>query len=119
MIPVVRIAQQQRRHNSLDAGRAIFPFTLPGYDDKYKRKFDKDMKNDLRVIEELHYHSLNDSPYITEIREALVKRGLMDEKVVRKNVKRKKSFKKSKLYNQGFIWLNEKKKKDMQTGELF
>ena len=77
------------------------------------------MKNDLRVIEELHYHSMNDSPYITEIKSELVKRGLMDEEVVSKNVKRKKSFKKSKLYRQGFIWLNAKVKKDMQQVNSF
>ncbi len=100
-------------------GARYFPFTLQGYDDKHKRKFDKDMKNDLRVIEELHYHSMNDSPYITEIKSELVKRGLMDEKVVSKNVKRKKSFKKSKLYRQGFIWLNAKVKKDMQQVNSF
>ena len=100
-------------------GARYFPFTLQGYDDKYKRKFDKDMKNDLRVIEELHYHSMNDSPYITEIKNELVKRGLMDEKVVRKNVKRKKSFKKSQLYRQGFIWLNAKVKKDMEQVNSF
>ena len=100
-------------------GARYFPFTLEGYDDKYKRKFDKDMKNDLRVIEELHYHSNNDSAYINEIKKELVKRGLMDEKVVTKNVKRKKSFKQSKLYKQGFIWLNEKVRKDMQQVNSF
>lgn len=100
-------------------GARYFPFTLQGYDDKYKRKFDNDMQNDLRVIEEFHYHSKNDSSYITEIKDALVERGLVDEKVVRKNVKRKKSFKKSKLYRQGFIWLNEKVKKDMQQVNSF
>ena len=100
-------------------GARYFPFTLQEYDDKHKRKFDKDMKNDLRVIEELHYHSMNDSPYITEIKMELVKRGLMDEKVVSKNVKRKKSFKKSQLYRQGFIWLNAKVKKDMQQVNSF
>ncbi len=100
-------------------GARYFPFTLQGYDDKYKRKFDKDMKNDLRVIEELHYHSMNDSPYIAEIKNELVKRGLMDEKVVKKNVKRKKSFKKSQLYRQGFIWLNKKVQKDMQQVNSF
>ena len=100
-------------------GARYFPFTLQGDDDKYKRKFDKDMENDLRVIEELHYHSKNDSAYINEIKEALVKRGLMDKEVVSKNVKRKKSFKKSKLYRQGFIWLNEKVEKDMQQVNSF
>ncbi len=100
-------------------GARYFPFTLQEHDDKYKRKFDKDMKNNLRVIEELHYHSMNDSPYITEIKNELVKRGLMDEKVVRKNVKRKKSFKKSQLYRQGFIWLNKKVRKDLQQVNSF
>ena len=100
-------------------GARYFPFTLEEYDDKYKRKFDKDMKNDLRVIEELHYHSKNDSAYITEIKKELIKRGLMDEKIVRKNVKRKKSFKQSKLYKQGFIWLNDKVEKDMQQVNSF
>lgn len=100
-------------------GARYFPFTIQGDDEKYKRKFDKDMKNDLRVIEELHYHSMNDSPYINEIKEALVKRGFMDEEVVSKNVKRKKSFKKSKLYRQGFIWLNDKVEKDMQQVNSF
>ena len=100
-------------------GARYFPFTLQGNDDKYKRKFDKDMKNDLRVIEELHYHSMNDSPYINEIKDVLVERGLMDEKVVRKNVKRKKAFRKSKLYRQGFIWLNDKVEKDMQEVNSF
>ena len=100
-------------------GARYFPFTLEEDDDKYKRKFDKDMENDLRVIEELHYHSMNDSPYINEIKDALVKRGLMDEEVVSKNVKRKKAFKKSKLYRQGFIWLNDKVEKDMQQVNSF
>ena len=100
-------------------GARYFPFTLQGDDDKYKRKFDKDMENDLRVIEELHYHSKNDLAYIKEIKEALVKRGLMDKEVVSKNVKRKKSFKKSKLYRQGFIWLNDKVEKDMQQVNSF
>ena len=108
-----------REAQLIGRGARYFPFTLQGYDDKYKRKFDKDMKNDLRVIEELHYHSMNDSPYITEIKNELVKRGLMDEKVVSKNVKRKKSFKQSKLYRQGFIWLNDKVKKDMQQVNSF
>ncbi len=100
-------------------GARYFPFTLQGYDDKFKRKFDKDMKNDLRVIEELHYHSKDESSYINEIEKELRQRGLLDEKVIRKNVKRKKAFKKSKLYRQGFIWLNQQVEKDMQHVNSF
>ena len=99
--------------------RVIFRLRYKGFDDKFKRKFDKDMKHDLRVIEELHYHSKDESSYINEIKEELIQRGLMDEKVIRKNVKCKKAFKKSKLYRQGFIWLNQQVEKDMQHVNSF
>ena len=100
-------------------GARYFPFSLQGDDDKFKRKFDKDMENDLRVIEELHYHSKNESSYINEIKEELIKQGFMAKKDVTKKVKRKKTFKKSKLYRQGFIWLNQQVEKDMQHVNSF
>jgi len=36
----------------------------------------------LRVLEELHYHSINDFRYIYEIRAALVEQGIMDNETV-------------------------------------
>ena len=47
-------------------GARYFPFILPENDDRFRRKFDKDLENELRVLEELHYHSINDSRYISE-----------------------------------------------------
>ena len=41
-----------------------------------KRKYDKDLESELRVLEELHYHSLTDNRYIAELRSELVKSGI-------------------------------------------
>lgn len=45
-------------------GARYFPFVLPERNDRFRRKFDGDLEHELRVLEELHYHSINDSRYI-------------------------------------------------------
>ncbi|MDI6780678.1 MAG: hypothetical protein QME49_00990 [bacterium] len=47
---------------------SYFPFVLPMSNDRFRRKFDADLEYELRLLEELHYHSINDSRYIAEIR---------------------------------------------------
>ena len=37
-------------------GARYFPFVLPENTDRFCRKFDDDLENELRVLEELHYH---------------------------------------------------------------
>ena len=93
-------------------GARYFPFKWSETDDKYCRKFDNDLLHDLRVLEELHYHSVNDSRYISEIHAALVEQGIMDEKTVTRELKLKDEFKKTKLYQKGVIWLNEQVQRD-------
>ena len=93
-------------------GARYFPFTQSETDDKYRRKFDKDLLHDLRVLEELHYHSVNDSRYISEIHAALVEQGMMDEKIVTREVKLKDEFKKTEFYQKGVIWVNEQVQRD-------
>ena len=100
-------------------GARYFPFTLPGHEDKYKRKFDEDLEHELRVLEEFHYHSINDLPYITEIKKALVQEGLMDEHVVTRKLKLKKEFKQTDLYKYGVIWVNKQVSKDYQGVKSF
>ena len=39
-------------------GARYFPFVLPESNDRFRRKFDGDLENELRVLEELHYHSI-------------------------------------------------------------
>ncbi len=84
-----------------------------------RRKFDNDLEHELRVIEELHYHSINDSRYIAEIRAALVEQGIMDENEVTKELKLKESFKKTQFYKYGLIYINKPIEKDFQRVKSF
>ena len=93
-------------------GARYFPFTIQGNQDRYRRKFDKDLNNELRVIEELHYHSINDSRYISEIRTALIEQGMLDKNEVTREIKLKEPFKRTQLYKYGLIFTNKKIKKD-------
>ena len=93
-------------------GARYFPFILPQSNDRFRRKFDGDLEDELRVLEELHYHSVNDSRYIAEIRQALIEQGLMDEREVTRELKLKESFKQTPFYKYGIIWLNDRSPKD-------
>ena len=89
-------------------GARYFPFATKDHPDRYKRKFDKNLTAELRVLEELHYHSINDSKYISELRSALIDEGMMDAKEVQKSLKLKESFKETEFYKHGLIYLNER-----------
>jgi len=84
-----------------------------------RRKFDNNLEHELRVIEELHYHSINDSRYIAEIRQALVEQGIMDENEITKELKLKESFKKTPFYKYGLVYINERQKKDYRYVRSF
>ncbi len=95
-------------------GARYFPFRIPLNENQeiFQRKFDKDLNNDLRILEELHYHTLNESRYISEIKKALVEEGLIDDKLVEKELKLKESFKKTDFYKTGLIYVNSRIVKD-------
>ncbi len=59
-------------------GARYYPFKLEEGQEKYKRKFDDDLTNDLKVLEELYYHTKDESRYISEIKKALQESGAMD-----------------------------------------
>ena len=89
-------------------GARYFPFVIDDNPDPYRRKFDKNLTAELRVLEELHYHSINDSRYISEIRTALIDEGMLDERTVKKRLKLKSEFKESDFYKRGIIYINER-----------
>ena len=61
------------------------------------------------MLEELHYHSVNDSDYIKEIRTALIDEGsARREDGVDKPLKLKNSFKGTNLYKRGVVYINER-----------
>ena len=89
-------------------GARYFPFVLPENDDRFRRKLDGDIGSELRVLEELHYHSINDSRYVSELRTALIEEGIMDEQEVSKKITLKNSFKATAFYQRGLIYLNSR-----------
>ena len=100
-------------------GARYFPFVLPDHPDRFRRKFDEELNHELRVLEELHYHSIHDSRYISEIRTALIEQGMMDERVVTRELKLKDKFKKTDFYKYGVIYLNDQVPKDYQHVNTF
>ena len=98
-------------------GARYFPFSLNG-EDKYTRKYDKDPLNELKILEELYYHTKEDSRYISEITRALVESGIYEEDdkgMEMKELKLKESFKKTDLYKKGVVFLNERVVKSYQN----
>lgn len=93
-------------------GARYFPFALDETQEKYKRKYDKDREFDLRLLEELYFHSFNESRYISELKQALVEKGLMDDKTEEKKLELKEEFKQTLFYKEGKIYLNRKIKKN-------
>ena len=95
-----------------------FPFRITEEQDKYKRKFDKELDNELRVLEELHYHSHSEPRYISEIRIALKDVGLIDDNEIEVDLKLKEAFKETRFYKSGLVWKNEWVKKDFEKENL-
>ena len=100
-------------------GARYFPFVLPEHTDRFRRKFDEDLDHELRVLEELHYHSIHDSRYISEIRTTLIDEGMMDERLETRDLKLKAEFKDTDLYKYGVVWLNKQVPKDYQHVQSF
>ncbi|MDR3222874.1 MAG: DEAD/DEAH box helicase family protein [Methanobrevibacter sp.] len=92
-------------------GARYFPFKLDDSQEKYKRKYDYDTENDLRILEELYFHSYDGSHYISELKDALIKDGLLDNRIKQKKLKLKDSFKETKLYKTGKIFINDRSKR--------
>ena len=91
-------------------GARYYPFTENAEQEKDKRKYDGALDNELRILEELHYHSLTDSRYIAELRSELVNIGITpDNRVIRK-VMIKDSIKKTLFWNKGQIFTNKLQK---------
>jgi len=94
-------------------GARYFPFTLEKGQDKFTRKYDDDLGNDLKVLEELYYHTKEDSRYISELKKALIESGIYEDedKLVTKQLTLKLEFKKTDFYKKGKVVFNKKQPK--------
>ena len=89
-------------------GRGVryYPFQ---YQDKIKnkRKFDNLLNNEMRVLEELYYHSDSDHRYIDDLKRELKKKGLIDDGRIEKKFNIKRDFAESPFFKNVKIWKNE------------
>jgi len=89
-------------------GARYYPFQLAGLNSKFKRKFDSDIENELRILEELYYHSFYHPKYIQELRQALRETGIIPERTQEVPIKVKEQFKKTTFWKTGHLFANEK-----------
>jgi len=93
-------------------GARYYPFTVDEKD-RFKRKFDNDPENEMKILEELYYHSSYVPEYISELKSALRESGIMppqEPKTV--TLKVKEDFKNTEFWKKGLIFINSRKKKD-------
>lgn len=102
-------------------GARYFPFTLEEGQDPFTRKFDDDVSNDLKILEELYYHTKEDSRYISEIKQALVETGIYedDENTVQLSLELKPEFKETDFYKTGQVVFNKKVEKSYENVKSF
>lgn len=92
-------------------GARYCPFVIEEDEEKYKRKYDDDIDNPLRVCEELYYHCQYDSRYIDELNKALIATGIMPESQTDVHYVLKDNFKKEDIYKSGVVFLNRREVK--------
>lgn len=100
-------------------GARIFPYTykneLNQELDRFKRKFDNNINDDLRLLEDMNFYSANNNDYINNVKKELIEIGLKDgnekdKKVVKvKPTNELNSFAKS-LLNK-FVYTNKLEEK--------
>lgn len=91
-------------------GARYYPFRTSvedSHDYITRRKFDDDLENPLRYLEIMHYHTLQDSKYISELRKALSASGVIEDDSIVVTERLKPEFKESRLYRKGIVFKNE------------
>lgn len=91
-------------------GARYCPFQISHDQSLFKRKFDSDIENDLRICEELYYHVTHNPGYVSDLNRALEESGIKSEEAKRKEVtlKLKEKFKSTSFYKYGVVFENER-----------
>ncbi|MFL2141924.1 DEAD/DEAH box helicase family protein [Ruoffia sp. FAM 26254] len=90
-------------------GARYYPFEYKD-EDSYTRRFDfGGEKSELRVIESLHYHTINDNAYIKNLEKSLKSANIQvkEDKYHHLEAKIKPSFKKNPIFKEGKIYINK------------
>jgi type III restriction enzyme len=93
-------------------GARYYPFKINNDDDPFKRKFDNQPDNPLKILEELYYHSKHNPRYIQELTTALKEYGIIpyEEKEIKLRVKPK--IKETDFWKRGVLFINKKEEVD-------
>lgn len=88
-------------------GARYYPFVENG-EKSYQRRYD-DVSSDLKVIETLHYHTINENAYINNLNKSLEAANIQvkEDGSTRYDAKIKSKFKKTNLYRYGKIYINQ------------
>ncbi|CAN5820712.1 DEAD/DEAH box helicase family protein [soil metagenome] len=98
-------------------GARYCPFQITAEQPYFGRKFDADIGNEMRVCEELYYHSAYNPRYIQELNTALEEIGIKAKQTIERPIKLKKEFKETTFYKAGLLFLNEQRK--YNRGDVF
>lgn len=90
-------------------GARYYPFSTTENKDLYRRKFDENAGNELRILEQLFYYSANNPKYIQELTDVLIKEGIVASNKIEREIKVKEDFKKNDFWKNGLIFLNNRK----------
>jgi type III restriction enzyme len=93
-------------------GARYCPFRAAPGQPSHARKFDSDLQNELRICEELYYHSAYNPKYIQELNTALQELGIKPKDTQQRTISIKPSFKSTALFKGGHIFLNQQVKYD-------
>jgi len=104
-----RVAGQATVQEVQLIGRGVryFPFTYNEHE-KNKRKFDNELTNPLRVLEEFYYHSDDDYRYLDELKRELKNKGFIQDNREIKKFALKEEFKQNNFFKEIKIWKNER-----------
>ncbi|SHG45880.1 type III restriction enzyme [Fodinibius roseus] len=94
-------------------GARYCPFQLNEEQPLYQRKYDivgDEEEYELKICEELYYHSAHNPRYIDELNTALEEVGIKAKRNYQVSLNLKPSFKQSPTYKKGYIYTNQKKK---------
>lgn len=93
-------------------GARYYPFKLNEDDDPFKRKFDNQPEHELKIIEELYYHSKHNPRYIQELTAALKEYGIMPYEEKEIMLKVKPAIKETEFWKKGFLFVNKRVEAD-------
>lgn len=96
-------------------GARYCPFVIEDEELKFKRKYDNDVSNKNRILETMYFHSKNDSKYISELKQALIKTGLQSETPAIPEQKIKNKSKENNFYKKSLAFSNKKLLKDRKN----